>query len=109
MAEGAQGNPWIFREIKHFLTTGNKLSLPNRSEVQNTLLEHLDNLYAFYGEYMGPRIARKHIAWYMKNQPDFKTFKQQLFAIDDATQQRQAIHTFFEHRFAEQSSKELVA
>ncbi len=95
IGRAAQGNPWIFREVKHYLTTGNKLAPPTQEEIQRTLLGHLDNLYEFYGEFMGPRIARKHIGWYMKGQVNFKSFKNTLFSIEDANEQRAAIEDFF--------------
>ena len=98
IGRAAQGNPWIFREIKHYLMTGKKLAPPSQAEIQHTLLGHLDTLYAFYGECMGPRIARKHIAWYMKDQSDFPAFKQHLFSIDDASEQRYALQSLFKQR-----------
>ena len=98
IGRAAQGNPWIFREVKHYLATGKKLAGPTQAEIQNTLLGHLDNLYEFYGEFMGPRIARKHIAWYIKGQSDFPVFKQHLFSIEDAAEQRLALLCFFEQR-----------
>ncbi|EIL96565.1 nifR3 family TIM-barrel protein [Rhodanobacter sp. 115] len=58
----AQGRPWIFREIAHFLATGEKLPEPTPDEVATILLGHLEHLYAFYGEHAGVRIARKHLA-----------------------------------------------
>lgn len=69
IGRGAQGNPWIFREISHYLRTGETLSRPDTAEVGLVLRTHLENLYAFYGEYTGVRVARKHIAWYCKDRP----------------------------------------
>ncbi len=66
IGRAAQGNPWIFREIEHYLATGEKLAPPPVTEVRDTLLDHLETLYAFYGEYSGVRMARKHISWYSK-------------------------------------------
>jgi tRNA-dihydrouridine synthase B len=65
IGRGAQGRPWIFREINHFLKTGTKLSAPSVNEVRSILLGHVMELHQFYGDYMGVRIARKHVSWYI--------------------------------------------
>ncbi|QLE84046.1 tRNA dihydrouridine synthase DusB [Shewanella sp. Scap07] len=65
IGRGAQGRPWIFREIQHYLETGNKLAPVEVDEKRQVMLEHLKNLYALYGEYKGIRIARKHVGWYL--------------------------------------------
>ncbi|MGM0564455.1 MAG: tRNA dihydrouridine synthase DusB [Pseudomonadota bacterium] len=93
IGRAAQGNPWIFREVDHYLRTGRKLPAPGADEIRETLLGHLEALYEFYGEYMGLRIARKHIAWYLKPRSDFKRHKKTLFAIDSAGAQYRAIDT----------------
>jgi tRNA-dihydrouridine synthase B len=67
IGRAAQGRPWIFREIAHFLVTGAELPPPSEAEVCAILIEHLENLYAFYGELQGVRIARKHLGWYAKD------------------------------------------
>jgi tRNA-dihydrouridine synthase B len=67
IGRAAQGRPWIFREIAHFLATGTELAQPTQAEVCSILIEHLENLYAFYGEPAGVRIARKHLGWYSKD------------------------------------------
>lgn len=67
IGRAAQGKPWIFKEIQEFLNTGNTLPTPPISEIQNTIMTHLDSLYSFYGNASGVRIARKHIGWYLKN------------------------------------------
>jgi len=64
IGRAAQGRPWIFREIRHFLTSGRNLPEPARAEVRDIMLTHLDQLYAFYGEQAGVRVARKHLGWY---------------------------------------------
>lgn len=69
IGRAAQGNPWIFREIAHFLDTGDKLPPPAPDEVRDTLVEHLEALYCLYGDRMGVRIARKHLGWYLKVRP----------------------------------------
>lgn len=65
IGRGAQGRPWIFREINHFLKTGTKLPAPSVNEVRSILLGHVMELHQFYGDYMGVRIARKHVSWYI--------------------------------------------
>jgi len=75
IGRSAQGRPWIFREIAHFLATGKALPAPNASEVCEILCGHLDALYAFYGEQQGVRIARKHLGWYAKDRPENAAFR----------------------------------
>ncbi|WP_370315453.1 tRNA dihydrouridine synthase DusB [Thalassolituus sp.] len=69
IGRAAQGRPWIFREIVHYLNTGELLAEPELDEVQAILVRHLRSLYEFYGEYLGVRIARKHVSWYLQTQP----------------------------------------
>ena len=70
IGRAAQGRPWIFREISHFLRTGEQLPPPALAQVRDLLLEHLQALHAFYGEHQGLRIARKHLGWYAKDRPE---------------------------------------
>ncbi len=95
IGRAAQGNPWIFREIEHFLKTGKKLPPPGAEEVQKTLIKHLQNLYDFYGDHMGVRIARKHIGWYCKHRPNTTTFKQQIVRVESSRLQLELITEFF--------------
>ncbi len=67
VGRGAQGRPWIFREISHYLSTGEALPEPTPAEVRDILVHHMEHLYAFYGELQGVRIARKHLGWYAKD------------------------------------------
>jgi len=67
IGRAAQGNPWLFNHISHFLKTGKSLEKPTNSTIHSTLLSHLEQLYSFYGNVSGVRIARKHIGWYFKN------------------------------------------
>ena len=69
IGRAAQGRPWIFREIAHFLATGEQLAPPRVAEVKGWLLEHLDDHYRLYGEYAGVRSARKHIGWTVRGLP----------------------------------------
>jgi tRNA-dihydrouridine synthase B len=96
IGRAAQGRPWIFREIDHYLRTGDKLPEPGISEVRDILLEHLDNLYAFYGEYTGVRMARKHISWYSKGQRHGAAFRQAVNRVESVEEQREITKTFFD-------------
>jgi tRNA-dihydrouridine synthase B len=95
IGRAAQGNPWIFKQIDHFLKHGKHLANPPVSEVKLTLLEHLHALYDFYGEFTGVRMARKHIAWYSKGLRDGNTFRQQMNCIEQPEQQLDFTEQFF--------------
>ncbi|WP_303907010.1 tRNA dihydrouridine synthase DusB [Thiohalomonas denitrificans] len=101
IGRAAQGRPWIFREVEHFLRTGKRLPEPPLTEVRDILLGHLNNLYAFYGEYAGVRMARKHIAWYSKGQRHGAAFRRAVNREDSAEQQRRMVEEFFNHLIAE--------
>ena len=96
IGRAAQGAPWVFRQIAHFLKTGERLPPPTLSEVRNILLGHLDALYAFYGEEHGVRIARKHLGWYAKDQPDAATFRTTVNAAQTATEQYRITADWFD-------------
>lgn len=95
IGRAAQGRPWIFREVAHYLQTGEMLPPPAVAEVRAVLLGHLEELYAFYGEYSGCRIARKHIAWYTHGLHDSNTFRQQMYAQESTVGQAQAVDAYF--------------
>ena len=88
IGRAAQGRPWIFREVVHFLATGSKLPPPEADEIAAIMLAHLDNLYAFYGEFTGVRMARKHIGWYLKTVPHPVVLREQLLRVESARVQR---------------------
>jgi tRNA-dihydrouridine synthase B len=96
IGRAAQGRPWIFREIGHFLTTGELLAPPLVAEVRRALLEHLHDHYSLYGAYTGVRSARKHIAWYVRELPGGDAFRSRMLAIDDCEQQVQAVAVFID-------------
>ncbi len=96
IGRAAQGKPWIFREISHYLSTGEKLPPPKVAEIQKILNDHLLDHYNFYGEYVGVRTARKHIAWYCKGLKNSHTFRHHMNTIDDCALQLAAINTFFD-------------
>lgn len=95
IGRAAQGRPWIFREIAHFLATGEHLAEPASREVGQLLLEHLDALYALYGEAAGLRVARKHIQWYCRSHAGSEAFWQSVNRVDSAPLQRQLVRAFF--------------
>lgn len=96
IGRAAQGNPWIFREIEHYLKTGKKRAPPNTDEVRDVLLSHLRNLYAFYGERTGARVARKHIGWYCKSRPGSARFRDAVNHTDSCTEQLAMVQRYFE-------------
>lgn len=95
IGRAAQGNPWIFREIEHYLATGRKLAPPSSEEIRDVLLSHLENLYAFYGEFTGPRVARKHIAWYCKARPGSARFRHAINHTDSCDEQLAMVRRYF--------------
>jgi tRNA-dihydrouridine synthase B len=96
IGRAAQGRPWIFREITHFLATGQHLAPPLVAEVRQLLLEHLQDHYSLYGDYLGVRTARKHIAWYLKDLPGSDDFRDRMNLLDDCGQQLVAVAGYFE-------------
>lgn len=99
IGRAAQGRPWIFREIEHFLRTGKQLAPPSNNWIQDLLLEHLDGLYAFYGMKHGVQIARKHIAWYSKTQPGSQEFRRSVNKAEDSGEQQRLIKQYFSTLF----------
>ena len=95
IGRAAQGRPWIFREIAHFLAHGSLLAAPLVSEVREVLSAHLLDHYAFHGEYQGVRIARKHIIWYTKGLAGAHVFRQHMNTLDSAQEQLHAVNNFF--------------
>ena len=96
IGRAAQGRPWIFRETEHFLTTGEHLPPPKVSEIHRVLLDHLNDLYNFYGEYSGVRIARKHISWYTKGLVGSAAFRHAMNQLPTIDEQITATNTFFQ-------------
>lgn len=96
IGRAAQGRPWIFQEIAHYLKTGEFLPPPEIKEVKTVLLEHLQELYEFYGEYSGCRIARKHIAWYTKGLHSSNEFRQLMYQVESTQQQAQVVSQYFD-------------
>ena len=96
VGRGAQGRPWIFREIAHHLETGGYLAEPTPSEVRDILVGHLEHLYAFYGEVMGVRIARKHLGWYAKDRAENAAFRHVVNKAEDAATQLRLTREYFD-------------
>jgi tRNA-dihydrouridine synthase B len=96
VGRAAQGRPWIFREIVHFLATGEHLAPPLVVEVKRALLEHLQDHYGLYGELTGVRSARKHIGWYVRDLPGGDVFRDHMNTLETADLQSRAVADFFE-------------
>lgn len=96
IGRAAQGRPWIFREIAHFMTTGEHLAPPLVAEVKSLMLDHLQDHYALYGDYTGVRTARKHIGWYVRSLPGAQAFRARMNLIEDCGQQSKAVANFFD-------------
>ena len=95
IGRAAQGRPWIFREIGHFLATGAHLTAPTTAEAAAWLAEHLQDHYALYGEYGGVRSARKHIGWALRELPGGEAFRAEMNRIDDCAAQLAAVNGWF--------------
>lgn len=99
IGRAAQGRPWIFREINHFLETGELLPPPDLNEIEGILLQHLKALHAFYGDVMGVRIARKHVSWYLTTLPGAREYRARFNGLEDRDAQCASVRAFLaEHR-----------
>ncbi len=96
IGRAAQGRPWIFREIDHFLRTGEHLPPPMVEEVRHLMDEHLRAHYQFYGEYLGVRTARKHIGWYVQDLEGGEAFRQRMNRMESTDEQLLAVNEFFD-------------
>ena len=95
VGRGAQGNPWIFRELNHYLCTGEILAPPDSEEIHTVMHEHLRRLHDFYGEVHGVRVARKHIGWYLKGRHESKQILYDLMRVQTAEEQFQLLEQHF--------------
>src|SRR5947209_698698 len=100
IGRAAQGRPWIFREIAHFLATGTHLPPPEVTEIRDVMVGHLHDLYAFYGYERGTRVARKHISWYTKGLKNSAVFRARMNTLDAAESQLAAVKEFFDVQLA---------
>jgi tRNA-dihydrouridine synthase B len=96
IGRAAQGRPWIFREIARYLATGELLVAPSPVEVRDILLGHLADLYAFYGEHQGVRIARKHLGWYAKDRAENAAFRAVVNRAESAGEQMRLTRDYFD-------------
>jgi tRNA-dihydrouridine synthase B len=97
VGRGAQGRPWIFREINHFLKTGQLMDPPSLDEVRSILIEHVKELHQFYGDFMGLRIARKHVSWYMQTHEQGKAFRSSFNALESTSEQLESLNMYFDN------------
>ena len=97
IGRAAQGRPWIFREVAHFMATGTQLAQPLVADVKRLLLDHLLDHYTLYGDFTGVRTARKHIGWYVRSLPGGEAFRAQMNLLQDCQAQLQAVSDFFDH------------
>ena len=95
IGRAAQGRPWIFREIAHYLSTGELLASPDAAEVCTVLCGHLEALYAFYGELQGVRIARKHLGWYAKDRAENSAFRAVVNRAESGAEQLRLTREYF--------------
>ena len=96
VGRAAQGRPWIFRDMVHFLQTGEHLAAPLVLEVKRWLLEHLEDHYSLYGEFIGVLSARKHIGWYVRDLPGGELFREHMNRLSDSAAQLRAVAAFFD-------------
>lgn len=102
LGRAAQGRPWIFREISHYLETGQLLESPEIIEVKTILLSHMQGLYEFYGEYLGVRIARKHVGWYLQAHDDNREVRRQFNKLESPEEQTKLINDFFDQHLGKE-------
>nr|WP_239090113.1 tRNA dihydrouridine synthase DusB [Marinomonas ostreistagni] len=95
IGRAAQGRPWIFREINHYLENNTLLPAPSKDEVKAIVMRHVAALHDFYGTHMGTRIARKHVGWYLQTLADTTPFRSQFNRIEDAQEQLDLLNEFF--------------
>lgn len=100
IGRAAQGRPWLPGQIDHYLRTGTERPDPSPLQQEQILIEHLHALYAFYGDYLGVRIARKHVGWYLQAAADSRDFRQDFNQLETAHDQVSAVTAFFAARLA---------
>ena len=107
IGRAAQGNPWIFNQVNYLIKNNKKLPTPSLEEIENVMQTHLDGLYVHYGSEKGVRVARKHIAWYLKKFTSYAMFKDVLLQTDNAMQQQKLLKEFF--KYSQADNRELAA
>jgi tRNA-dihydrouridine synthase B len=96
IGRAAQGRPWLFREVCFYLENGRKQTPPTADEVRDIMLAHLDELYSFYGEFTGVRVARKHLTWYLRYRPNSGLFRSRLVRVEIAAEQHRLLRQYFD-------------
>ena len=114
IGRAAQGRPWLFREIEHYLKTGEKLPPAPVVEIHAILRAHLEELHAFYGPETGFKVARKHISWYTRGLVGSAAFRKEMNTLPSIGQQMQAVDDFFcrlaeEHEHLKYDKEEALA
>ena len=109
IGRAAQGRPWLFREIAEFLASGRETAPARIPEIAAVLAEHLEGLYALYGEEQGARVARKHIGWTVRELPGAEAFRRSVNAVADAPAQMRAVHDYFDRLAANEPLDERLA
>lgn len=104
IGRAAQGNPWIFRQVDHFLAHGVNMAAPGAAEIRCLLRQHLQNLYAFYSDYTGVRIARKHINWYCKSLNGAESFRAVINRVDQPAEQLGLVDDFFHGQLKQEAA-----
>lgn len=105
----ALGQPWLLQQIDHFLRTGEQLVAPTTLQTKQLLLDHLDALHAFYGDFMGVKIARKHVSWYLQNKTNSDYFRREFNQLENSDAQKQAIEQFFNGKSNPSQKEEIAA
>jgi tRNA-dihydrouridine synthase B len=95
IGRGAQGNPWLFRQVAHYFATGEQLAAPDLAEVSHVVLRHIADIHQHYGNLAGARIARKHVGWYLQQHLPADNFRRYFVSLEDADEQLQALADFF--------------
>jgi len=101
IGRGAQGRPWFFRELNHFHQTGKKIAPLEKDDVRDIILDHLRDLYRFYGEKTGVRVARKHLTWYCRELRDSESFRSRVVRVDRGTEQIRLTRDYFDRQRGE--------
>ena len=102
IGRAAQGRPWIFREVSHYLQNGTEIAPPTAVEVRDIMLAHLDSLYSFYGEFTGVRVARKHLSWYCRSRTGAEAFRHSAVRAESAAEQLRLVREFFDQTPSEE-------
>jgi tRNA-dihydrouridine synthase B len=102
IGRGAQGRPWLFQQIDHYLHTGQLLPAPPLPEFKQLVIEHVSAMHRFYGDIAGSRIARKHVGWYLQSCKQIQHFRQHFNTVDNANQQLEALEKFFDLQHSQQ-------